>query len=221
MSRILSSLEEDILRAFFTLEKAEEFVLTGGAALAEFYFQHRLSNDLDLFTLDEQAFAEISAQAKTLAQAVGADEKPIRALATLNQFTFERGGEAVKIDFVRDSGPSFGEPLQKGNLRIDALENIGANKILALFGRAATRDYIDLYFILHEGSLSFDRLLSLAKQKDSGLQEFYLANWIRQQTPRLESPPTMLKPVDLEEVKRYFLKLADELMAGLNPEKTH
>ncbi|MBI5348331.1 MAG: hypothetical protein HZB77_03275, partial [Chloroflexi bacterium] len=43
--------------------------------------------------------------------------------------------------------------------------------------------------------------------------------WIKQQTPKLHTPPTMLKEVDLEEVKRYFLKLADDLMAGLNPDE--
>lgn len=53
MSSLLSPLEQDILLAFFQLEEADEFVLTGGAALAEFYFQHRLSNDLDLFTLND------------------------------------------------------------------------------------------------------------------------------------------------------------------------
>jgi predicted nucleotidyltransferase component of viral defense system len=219
MSHILNPLEQDILRAFFSLEKSKAFVLTGGAALAEFYFQHRLSNDLDLFTLDEQAFTEVGSQTGKLAQVVGADEKPIRSLATLNQVTYARGEEEVKVDFVRDSGPTFGQPLEKDQLRIDALENIGANKVLALFGRAAFRDYIDLYFILHEGGLTFHHLLALAKQKDLGLQEFYLANWIRQQTPRLQSPPKMLKTIDLEEVKSYFLKLADDLMAGLNPEK--
>jgi hypothetical protein len=219
MSSLLRPLEQDVLQAFFELEKSEAFVLTGGAALAEFYFQHRLSNDLDLFTLDEQAYAEINAQVTALAQAVGAEQKSVRPLTTMNQLNLERAGESLKIDFVRDAGPAFGEPLQRGKVRVDALENMGANKILALFGRAATRDYIDLYFILHEGGLTFDHLLALAKQKDPGLQEFYLANWIRQQTPKLESPPVMLKPIDLEEIKRYFLKLADELMAGLNPEK--
>ncbi len=219
MSNILSQFERDILEAFFALEKTDAFVLTGGAALAEFYFQHRRSDDLDLFTLDEQAFIEVSQQAKRVAQTVGAEEKPIRSLATLNQVSLERGGETVKIDFVRDSGPSFGQALQRGRVRVDALENIGANKILALFGRAAFRDYIDLYVILQTGRFTFEHLLSLAKQKDLGLQEFYLANWIRQQTPRLQSSPEMLKEIDLAEVKRYFLKLADELMAGLNPDK--
>lgn len=219
MSRVLSLFERDILEAFFALERSDAFVLTGGAALAEFYFQHRRSDDLDLFTLDEHAFAEVNQQTETMAKAIGADEKQIRALTTLHQVSFERGGETVKIDFVRDSGPSFGEALRQGRVRVDALENIGANKILALFGRAAVRDYIDLYVILQSGQFAFEHLLALAKQKDLGLQEFYLAHWIRQQTPRLQSPPAMLKEIDLEEVKRYFLKLADDLMADLNPDK--
>jgi len=219
MSSILNPLERDILNAFFALRKSEAFVLTGGAALAEFYFQHRLSNDLDLFTLDEDAFDEVGQNTRALAHTVGAEEKPIRSLVTLHQVMYARGTEEVKVDFVRDSGPIFGEPMQKDNVRVDALENIGANKLLALFGRAAFRDYIDLYFILRESSLTFNRLLFLAKQKDPGLQEFYLANWIRQQTPRLQSPPVLLKPIDLDEVKQYFLKLSEDLVAGLNPDK--
>ncbi|MBI4631376.1 MAG: nucleotidyl transferase AbiEii/AbiGii toxin family protein [Chloroflexi bacterium] len=219
MSQILSDFEKDLLEAFFKLKSAKEFALTGGAALAEFYFQHRLSNDLDLFTLDEQAFQDVGTHLADLAKSAGAEEKPIRSLQTLNQVIYRRGDKEIKLDIVRDSGPQFGEVEKFGDIQVDALENIGANKVGALFGRAAYRDYIDLYFILREGGFSFEHLLELAKQKDSGIQEFYLAGWIKQQTPKLHTPPTMLKEVDLEEVKRYFLKLADDLMAGLNPDE--
>ncbi len=219
MSSLLSSLEKDVLEAFFALESAKEFVLTGGAALAEFYFQHRISNDLDLFTLDEKAFDEVGAHLAEIAKVTHAEEKPIRSLQTLNQVIYRRDDKEIKVDIVRDSGPCFGEAQKFGNIQVDAIENIGANKVGALFGRAAYRDYIDLYFILREGGFSFEHLLELAKQKDSGIQEFYLAGWIKQQTPKLQTPPTMLKDVDLEEVKQYFLKLADDLMAGLNPDE--
>ncbi len=219
MSSTLNPLESDLLDAFFRLEGAEHFALTGGAALTEYYFQHRLSNDLDLFTLNEQAFIEVGARLGALAEKIQAEEKPIRSLQTLNQVSYRRGNNEVKLDIVRDSGPQFGEARKVGVVRIDSLENIGANKINALFGRAAFRDYVDLYFILREGGFTFSHLLSLAKQKDAGLQEFYLAGWIKQQTPKLHTPPTMLKQVDLEEVKQYFLKLADELIAKLKPEE--
>jgi predicted nucleotidyltransferase component of viral defense system len=219
MSSILSALERDLIEAFFTLEGSASFVLTGGAALAEFYFQHRLSNDLDLFTLSEQDFVEVGNRLDSLAEKAHAEEKPIRALTTLKQVYFVRDGKEIKLDIVRDSGPQFGNPQVRGRIRIDSLENIGANKVTALFGRAAFRDYVDLYFILREGGFSFEHLLNLAKQKDIGLQEFYLAGWIKQQTPRLQTPPTMLKQVDFDEMKKFFLRLADELMAGQNPDK--
>ena len=218
MSRLLNDLEKDVLEAFFSLDESAAFVLTGGAALAEYHLHHRLSHDLDLFTLNEDAFTSVSQRILELAEKVNARVTPIRSLATLNQVIIEREGIEVKVDLVRDAGPMFGQPLQVGSIRVDSLENIGANKILALFGRAAARDYIDLYLILNEGGFTFEQLLILAKEKDLGLQEFYLAGWIKQQTPKLQTPPDILREMDLEEIKRFFLALADKLMSGLKPE---
>lgn len=45
MSQILSQFQSDLLAAFFNLPAADQFVLTGGTALAEYYLQHRLSLD--------------------------------------------------------------------------------------------------------------------------------------------------------------------------------
>jgi len=218
MSTLLNRLERDVLEAFFLLKESESFVLTGGAALAEFHLQHRLSHDLELFTLDEKAFAAAGLRLPELAEKIDAQIKPIRSLVTLNQSVYVREGAEVKVDLVRDAGPTFGQPHRVGSVRVDSLENIGANKILALFGRAAARDYIDLYLILHEGNFNFQQLLDLAKKKDPGLQEFYLAGWLKQQTPKLQTPPEMVRPVSLEGVKGFFLEIADKLMGGLKPE---
>jgi hypothetical protein len=46
--------------------------LTGGVALSEFYLQHRLSQDLDLFTLSSSAFEASEADLKVAAQEVKA-----------------------------------------------------------------------------------------------------------------------------------------------------
>lgn len=47
----LSQLQVDLLSAFF--ERASGFFFTGGAALAQFYLQHRETEDLDLFASPE------------------------------------------------------------------------------------------------------------------------------------------------------------------------
>ena len=47
---LLTPLQQELLRVFAQLPDQEQFYLTGGTALAEFYLGHRLSYDLDLFT---------------------------------------------------------------------------------------------------------------------------------------------------------------------------
>ena len=49
----LSALQRDVLLAFF--EREQRFFLTGGSALGGFYLLHRYSDDLDLFTTDQEA----------------------------------------------------------------------------------------------------------------------------------------------------------------------
>ncbi len=50
----LTSLQRDLLRAFFEHERG--FFLTGGAALSGFYLHHRETTDLDFLTHDRDAF---------------------------------------------------------------------------------------------------------------------------------------------------------------------
>jgi predicted nucleotidyltransferase component of viral defense system len=47
---ILTPLQRRFLNAFSQTELKKDFFLTGGTALAHFYLQHRLSDDLDFFT---------------------------------------------------------------------------------------------------------------------------------------------------------------------------
>jgi predicted nucleotidyltransferase component of viral defense system len=51
----LTPLQRAFLRAFFGDPVGRYFFLTGGTALAAFHLHHRLSDDLDLFTLDNLA----------------------------------------------------------------------------------------------------------------------------------------------------------------------
>ena len=66
-----------------------------------------------------------------------------------------------------------------GQVIVDSIENIGANKLTAILGRTEPKDFVDLYFILRAG-YSFDDLLAKAQTKDLGLHPFYLAGSLRQ-----------------------------------------
>lgn len=55
------ALQDRFLGRFFASPLAEHFYLTGGTALARFYYNHRESLDLDLFTNDfGQDFAQVN-----------------------------------------------------------------------------------------------------------------------------------------------------------------
>ena len=55
------TLQDKFLAQFFSDSLSSDFYLTGGTALARFYFHHRESVDLDLFTNNSKIdFSQIS-----------------------------------------------------------------------------------------------------------------------------------------------------------------
>ena len=57
-------------------------------------------------------------------------------------------------------------PQRIGGVDVLAVEELAADKVLAVFGRAAARDFVDLDVLV--GRLGWPRLLRLAAQKDLG-----------------------------------------------------
>ena len=92
---------------------------------------------------------------------------------------------------------------------------IAANKLVALFGRADIKDFVDVYLLLHSG-YELDELFKMAKEKDPGLEWFFLAGMFRQIT-RHKKLPRMIKPVDLNELRSFFEKLAKDIIRRLEP----
>jgi len=224
---VLTRLQRDFLSSFFAQPAAQPYVLTGGTALAAFHLQHRLSEDIDLFAVAPLDDAELKQSevlemgfqaAQDAGKAIGAALESRAPSVHFHQVFLTRGEEPrLKIDLVRDPGPQFGEPSIVEGVRVDAALNIAVNKITAL-SRLAARDYVDLFFLLRNG-FKFDELLEKAKQKDRGLEEFYLAMALRAVDKiGLADLPKMLKPLDLDELKAYFLALAAIVAQRVKPE---
>ncbi|MDZ7586920.1 MAG: nucleotidyl transferase AbiEii/AbiGii toxin family protein [Patescibacteria group bacterium] len=204
-------LQDEFLKEFFTSRFGEKFYLTGGTALARFYFHHRVSVDLDLFTnIQEVDFAGVQAEARRIFSTMKL--KIEKAVLTDTFIQYIAG--SLKVDLVKDVPVHFGKIRIKNGVRIDSLENIGSNKILAIFGRIDPKDFIDLYFILHKSKLSFDQLYGLAGKKDLGLTEFYLAGSVDNfltKKPKLKLTAALDRKDFLKfygEIKAYLLKRA-------------
>jgi hypothetical protein len=215
-NQMLSTLQTDFLKGFFATSTGQSFFLTGGTALAAFYLHHRVSVDLDLFTLDELALRESDIIVPQLASALGCRIGYSRRTEYFRQFLLEPAdGEPLKIDLVHDVGPQFGEHVQANGIIVDSIENIGANKLTAILGRTEPKDFVDLYFILSAG-YDFDDLLHKAQQKDLGLSPFYLAGSLLE-VRYFRFLPLTQPPLNLSELQARMVGLADGLLDQTQP----
>lgn len=218
--KILTPLQTRFLDAFFQTYLKNDFFLTGGTALSAFYFHHRLSEDLDLFTLIQQIeFNTINAEILKIIVSFGGKIEHQVSSPTFLQFIFRVKKERLKVDVVKDTSPHFGKIKKIQNFQIDSLENIAVGKLLALFGRADAKDFVDLYFLLKvKKAVAFEKLFRSAKKKDSGLSEFYLAGMISKVTEIRYFPKTLI-PLDKEELVIFFLDLSNDLYQKIRPQK--
>ncbi len=147
---ILTSTQKKLLPFVSTYKP--QFVLVGGTSLA-LQLGHRRSIDFDLFAFHpfntQQILQEVTT-AKILQKVLVNGHNELTLLAGDVKFTWYF--YQYSIDGSIDC--KFA--------RIPEMRTIGAMKLFALGGRAKWKDYVDLYFLLHQYSLE-DLLLQAKK----------------------------------------------------------
>ncbi|MCK4470303.1 MAG: nucleotidyl transferase AbiEii/AbiGii toxin family protein, partial [Anaerolineae bacterium] len=113
ISDFLTPLQHAFLQRFFNLDVGQRFFLTGGTALAAFHLHHRISDDLDLFTLDVEALADVDREIESLAAELNCTIGRARRAEHFRQFLLlpqeEQMGPPLQVDLVHDVGPQYGE----------------------------------------------------------------------------------------------------------------
>lgn len=174
----LTPLQRELIAAFFARE--QRFTLTGGGALAGYYFGHRETHDLDLFAEPGPELDEAARALQEAATACGAALSPVRKSPTFSRFIAQRGEERCLVDLVIDATVRVDrEPRRFGPVRVDTLREIAANKVDALLGRSEIRDLVDLRVILASG-VDLGRAMQDAERKDAGVDPATLA-WVLDQ----------------------------------------
>jgi predicted nucleotidyltransferase component of viral defense system len=135
--------QRTLLGRCFATGLLDGFFLTGGTCLAVFYLHHRISRDLDIFTVEDRDLTEIAGP-------LGAALRPQRTIAAANGY-WSGVVDDVRIDLVVDplssAGPRPTVSIDGTPVALDVLENIGPNKISALIARGAARDAVDCYLL--------------------------------------------------------------------------
>ncbi len=191
--------------------------MTGGTALAAFYYFHRLSEDIDLFIEKEEVNHQlVFSFLKNNAGKLGVTKIKVSQFLGLVSFKLiYQNGDQLKVDFNYYPFPQINRGKKFKNLSIDSINDIAANKIHTIFMKPRMRDYIDLYFILKNENYSLKDLIINAKAKfDWHIDPINLSSQFLRVKDFLKNNqdlPKMLVPFNKKEMEEHFLKLAKSL----------
>lgn len=195
----------------------KRFYFTGGTALAEFYLQHRLSEDIDLFTeIEEVNQSVIESFLKKISPKLSIVEiKKSQFLGLFSYTLIFKDGERLKVDFNYYPFLRINKGKNFKNLEVDSLYDIAVNKVQTILTRVRSRDFIDLYFIMKAFDYSLGQLIRDSKVKfDWHIDHVTLASQFIK-VNELSDFPTMLVPFDRKAMEKFFLDLAKSLEDGI------
>ena len=206
---ILTNLQKKILILFSKLPDKEAFYLTGGTALSAFFLQHRRSHDLDFFTNIEELISPMSQKLEASLKKENFTVERLRGFHSFVELSVSSTADLTAIHIALDSPFRFEQPSdyeEIPGLKIDSLIDIATNKLLALFGRAELRDFIDVYFLVKE-HFSKKKLIEKAGQKDPGFDLYWLGvalERINDYTDDTTDLHLITRSCTMTELKKFF-----------------
>ena len=209
---ILTQVQKGFLSKFAQTDLAEEFYLSGGTALAAFYYFHRISEDLDFFT----------AKGKVDTEYVLSFLNSLKKLLKILEITMTKKYDRRIFDLVFEDNNRLKveftyypfarqQPSRKVNqIIVDSILDIGANKLMAILDRFEPKDFIDLYFILQDHSLT--DVMEAARRKFQAAPTLLALQQEFLKSGKISGDEVeMLKPLSIEKMKSFFEQRAREI----------
>lgn len=209
---ILSDLQIKVIKHFGQAALKDTFFLTGGTALSYYYLKHRFSEDLDFFTEEPGSVRLVKDIIMGMARKMDLNYEISRDFETFCECFVTAKSERLKLHFAQDA------PFRLKPIILDAAFNffhdneldIACNKFSALFDRHDIKDFVDIYFLSKE-FMDFEKLHASASEKHVGMDDYWLAvslDYIN----TFEKLPHMIKPVTIEELRRFYYEKIKFLM---------
>lgn len=218
MERTVLTPEQKIALELFAASDAVRplFYLTGGTALAAFYLHHRYSDDLDFFT-EAQDFPQliVEAFAGEIKKSISADTIEYRRLYDRRIFFFKTHGDELKVEFTYYPFMRLETSPDIGGVAVDSLNDIAANKLMALIDRVEPKDFVDLYFLMKDNGMKWNTLAGLVQKKFQFTLEPLTLGSEFAKVSAISHLPRMIKTLTLEELKLFFTDRARELKSEI------
>ena len=185
----LDPLHEQIARLAFSLPEADQVALAGGGAMLAYDLVERPTQDIDLFTPQADEPTRLADALAYALRGSGALVEVDRRGPEFSRLTVTvPDGRAVAVEIARDA--RIRQTVHLGFGHVLHLDEVAADKTLALFGRAAARDLVDVHALSRRYTL--DQLCALAAEKDSGFNHPVLADALRAATAHSDAAFTEL-----------------------------
>ncbi len=185
---MLSAIQLRVARIIVGLVEAEDFALAGGAALIVRGDVDRATRDLDFFGTSPDAVDHLVPAAEAALQQAGFQVDRLIDSPGFTRFVVADELDRTEVDLASDArlfptetGPGFD---------LLSSEELAADKVLAVFGRAEARDYVDLMSI--EPRFGLTRLFGLARERTvASVQSISPRCWIASHVFGGTSSPSM------------------------------
>lgn len=145
--------------------------LVGGTALAGYYAEHRRSDDLDLFAIDEMTFQMATGAVRSLAKK-GASLSGERKSHTFFHVDALFQGHPFTIDVVLDENlhrVGTAHRTEEGVL-VANLPTLFGSKVACLINRCSEKDLFDLDWIFERlGKIDVPQMVQAGNEFDAGL----------------------------------------------------
>lgn len=134
-----------LLRELMHVEELKDFYLVGGTALSLIY-GHRISEDLDLFSLDKFVNDELI---NNLSKKFNGFD--VRHSIPPGIFGYIKN---VKVDLVKYPHPIIRPTQMIDGIRMYSVEDIIAMKVQAILGRGKKKDFYDVFQLLQHFTIA-------------------------------------------------------------------
>lgn len=207
----LTAFQLEVARLFFGLPQSKGFLMAGGAALLAQHLTTRPTEDLDFFTAPERGHVPAARNAlEAAARQRGWSTQRIHDSGTFCRLIVAGGAARVLVDLAVNAPPdSPASPTAAGPTL--APEELAGHKLLALFDRAAARDFADVYVLARR--FGKDMMLARAARIDAGFDLMVLASMLATLDRFTDSEIPLPDDSSVAELRAFYSAWRSELIA--------
>jgi len=207
----LTEFQLSVARLFFALPESKGFLLAGGAALLAQHLSTRPTDDLDFFTTPEHGHVRAARDAlEAAARNQGWSTGRIHDTDTFCRIVIRSATSQVLIDLAVDAPPDDPASQTAAGPTL-APEELAGHKLLALFDRAAARDFVDVRVLA--ARFGKQTLLARAARIDAGLDTRVLADMIATLDRFTDGELPVPEGSSVSELREFYAAWRAELIA--------